>query len=90
MNKASELLARFASHSGKITLEIQPGIGAEGFCSANGKITGNDDRRLIYGVGKYRRERVPPHRRSIACETPPRSERTKSTTALFPRLVSKR
>jgi hypothetical protein len=44
-----------------LTLGIQPGIGSEGFAieavhNGNGsRITGNDERGLLYGVGKYLR-----------------------------------
>ena len=41
-----------------VELAIEPGIGAEGFKIADGtggtvRIIGNDDRGLLYGVGKF-------------------------------------
>lgn len=53
ISKAHELLARYG---GRAKLQIQPGIGAEGFRIEDGTITGNDERGLIYGVGKHLRE----------------------------------
>jgi len=44
----------------KVELAIEPGIGAEGFAIAGGpaggvRIVGNDERGLLYGVGKFLR-----------------------------------
>ncbi|MCG3148613.1 MAG: hypothetical protein PCFJNLEI_02058 [Verrucomicrobiae bacterium] len=54
MKKARELLERYGGRS--IALNIQPGIGAEGFRIDDNGITGNDERGLIYGVGKHLRD----------------------------------
>ncbi|MCG3147453.1 MAG: hypothetical protein PCFJNLEI_00893 [Verrucomicrobiae bacterium] len=54
LNKAHELLARPGGQSA--ALRIQPGIGAEGFRIDAAGITGNDERGLLYGVGKHLRD----------------------------------
>jgi hypothetical protein len=56
MMKARELLERYAPEPVNSELKIQPGIGAEGFRIDDAGITGNDERGLIYGVGKHLRE----------------------------------
>jgi len=56
MQKARELLERYAAHASNVQLNIQPGIGAEGFRIDDAGITGNDERGLIYGVGKFLRD----------------------------------
>lgn len=56
MNKARELLERYWRQPTNVELTIRPGIGAEGFRIEDGRITGNDERGLIYGVGKFLRD----------------------------------
>lgn len=56
MMKARELLERYAREPVKIELKIQPGMCAEGFRIDDAGITGNDERGLLYGAGKFLRD----------------------------------
>ncbi|MCG3148621.1 MAG: hypothetical protein PCFJNLEI_02066 [Verrucomicrobiae bacterium] len=56
VKKTLELLARSVPPPGNVELKIQAGIGPEGFRIDDTGITGNDERGLLYGVGKHLRE----------------------------------
>ena len=71
VNKVVELLERYARQSGNVQLNIEPGIGAEGFRIDDGVITGNDENGLLYGAGKFLRD--PQWRGSSVPEKPLRA-----------------
>jgi len=61
MKSASILRERGASHGGRAILQMAPGIGVEGFRIEEAgrgtvRIIGNDERGLLYGVGKFLRD----------------------------------